>query len=138
MYQYRQMNIEDYEQLIELWQQIEGLGLSEADSKESIAYYLQRNPGMSFVCVDNEKIVGTILSGHDGRRGFIYHMAVAPGYRGRKIANTLVSQCLSRLKQERIMKCHLMVLADNEAGQQFWSKLGWMKRDTILLYSSNT
>jgi ribosomal protein S18 acetylase RimI-like enzyme len=138
MYPIREMTIDDYEMAIELWRKTEGMALSEADSRESIAYYLNRNEGMSFVCTDCEQIIGTILCGHDGRRGYIYHVAVNPNYRGQSIGRKLVDCSLGRLKLAGIAKCHLMVIEDNEIGNQFWSRSGWMKRDGILLYSSET
>ncbi|WP_145320191.1 GNAT family N-acetyltransferase [Paenibacillus xylanexedens] len=138
MYKIREMTINDYEMSIELWQRTEGMALSEADSKESINYYLNRNTGMSFVCVDKEQVIGTILCGHDGRRGYIYHVAVDPEYRGKSLGKKLVVSSLEKLRLEGIGKCHIMVIADNEIGNEFWTRTEWTKRDGILLYSSNT
>jgi ribosomal protein S18 acetylase RimI-like enzyme len=138
MLEIREMKIEDYEQAFELWNQTEGMVLSDADSKEAVAYYLNRNPGMSFVCVEDGKIVGTILCGHDGRRGFIYHVAVDPQYRSQSIGQKLVSSSLDKLSSEGITKCHLMVLEANEIGNRFWAKAGWQRRSGILLYSKST
>jgi ribosomal protein S18 acetylase RimI-like enzyme len=138
MPEYREMTIHDYNQSHELWKRTEGMALSEADSRDAIAYYLSRNEGMSFVCVDDLNIIGTILCGHDGRRGFIYHVAVDPQYRGKSIGKELVSRSLDKLKSEGITKCHLMVIEENEIGNHFWAKNGWQKRNGILLYSSHT
>ncbi|MCR8630498.1 GNAT family N-acetyltransferase [Paenibacillus radicis (ex Xue et al. 2023)] len=138
MYELREMNIQDYEMAIELWKRTEGMALSNADSRESIHNYLIRNAGMSFVCVDNQRVVGTILCGHDGRRGYIYHVAVDPEYRGNSIGKQLVARSLAKLRLEGIDKCHIMVIEDNEIGNHFWNRSGWMKRDGILLYSSHT
>jgi ribosomal protein S18 acetylase RimI-like enzyme len=138
MFELREMTIADYELAFELWNQTEGMVLSDADSKEAIAYYLNRNPEMSFVCEVAEKIIGTILCGHDGRRGFIYHVAVDPQYRGQSIGKKLICSSLDRLSSEGITKCHLMVLEDNEIGNQFWVKVGWQCRSGILLYSKST
>lgn len=85
MFEFKEMNINDYENSIELWKQTEGMGFLESDTIESLNFYLQRNPGMSFVCYDDEKLTGTILGGHDGRRGYIYHLAVDKNYRGKSI-----------------------------------------------------
>ncbi|XEC93087.1 GNAT family N-acetyltransferase [Paenibacillus tarimensis] len=137
MYNYREMVIDDYEPVIALWRRIEGLALSEADSRESIQYYLNRNSGLSFVCEHNDRIVGTVLCGHDGRRGYIYHAAVDPEHRGHRIGTGLVARSLKQLRKTGIMKCHIMVIADNELGRQFWGQSGWMKRDGILLYSAD-
>jgi ribosomal protein S18 acetylase RimI-like enzyme len=140
VYIIREMTLDDYEGSIALWRRTEGMGLSEADSSDSIAYYLNRNPDLSFVSVsvDDGKIIGTVLCGHDGRRGFMYHVAVDPHYRGKSIAKKLVGCSLNKLKIAGITKCHLMVLEDNEIGNRFWSQSGWQRRNNILLYSCNT
>ncbi|MNI06785.1 Acetyltransferase YpeA [compost metagenome] len=138
MHEIREMTIDDYELSIGLWRRTEGMALSEADSKESIHGYLNRNTGMSFVCADRGQILGTILCGHDGRRGYMYHVAVDPEYRGQAIGKKLVLSSLEKLRLEGISKCHLMVLADNEIGNEFWTRTGWIRRDGILLYSSDT
>jgi len=133
----REMSIQDYEQAVELWNRMDGLALSEADSKERIEAYLLRNEGLSFVAAAKERIVGTILCGHDGRRGFIYHVAVSPDYRGRKLGNRLVEKSLEQLKVQGIDKCHLFVLEDNALGGKFWSAVGWQKRNGFYIYSKN-
>lgn len=138
MYVIREMMISDYDNAIELWKETEGLFLSEADSRQSITYYLDRNSGMSFVCTHEDNIIGTILCGHDGRRGYIYHVAVSREFRGKSIGKKLIKKSLEKLRTEGIMKCHIMVLVDNEIGNRFWNYIGWTKRDGILLYSSNT
>lgn len=134
----REMKIEDYEQMIALWQSIDGLVLSEADSRESIEAYLHRNPGLSYVCEDHDRVVGTILCGHDGRRGFIYHLAVNPDYRNQKIGHQLVDISLSKLHEEGIDKCHIFVLEDNEIGNRFWAARGWEKRSGFYVYTRST
>ncbi|AJY76953.1 GNAT family N-acetyltransferase [Paenibacillus beijingensis] len=134
----REMTINDYEQMIELWNGIEGLALSDADSKENIDMYLNRNKGLSYVCEHDSKIVGTILCGHDGRRGFIYHLAVHPDYRKQKIGNKLVQISLEKLNREGIDKCHIFVIEDNRVGNGFWTSIGWEKRSGFFVYSKNT
>ncbi|GIO52100.1 GCN5 family acetyltransferase [Paenibacillus sp. SSG-1] len=134
----RELLIEDYEQCMELWGKTEGMALSDADSKESIHRYLVRNPGMSFVATEGDRVIGTILCGHDGRRGYIYHVAVDPACRGRAIGQKLAKAGLDKLREEGIAKCHIMVIEENEIGNYFWAKSGWSRRDGILLYSSNT
>ncbi|TDF96261.1 GNAT family N-acetyltransferase [Paenibacillus piri] len=134
----REMTIHDYDMCITLWKRTEGMALSAADSREAIRSYLNRNTGMSFVCVDGGQVTGTILCGHDGRRGYIYHVAVDPEHRGKSIGRRLVDCSLKRLQIAGIDKCHIMVIEDNEIGNRFWSLSGWMKRDGILLYSSET
>jgi len=140
MYTYKPMSIEHYDQALLLWARTPGLGISmEVDSEEGIAAYLKRNPGISHVCVDEEdQLVGTALCGHDGRRGYMYHVVVDTAHRGNQVATTLVRHCLDQLKKAGIFKCHLMVLDNNETGKRYWSEHGWHYRDNILLYSANT
>ncbi|MCL6603392.1 MAG: GNAT family N-acetyltransferase [Paenibacillus sp.] len=136
---YRDMIITDYSAAYRLWESTEGMGLSSADSEEEIIRYLHRNPGLSQICEgENGEIAGTALCGHDGRRGFLYHVAVSGLYRGQGIGRELVKRCLNKLREEGIAKCHLMVLGDNELGRDFWSGLGWQFRDGIALYSQDT
>jgi ribosomal protein S18 acetylase RimI-like enzyme len=131
------MAIEDYNQVYRLWKDTKGIGLSEADSRINIEKFLERNKGLSIVCTNNEKIIGTVLAGHDGRRGFIYHLAVTPEYRLKGIAQELVFKSLQKLREEGIEKCHLFVFKDNELGKRFWTKVGWMKREDIEIFSKN-
>ena len=74
---FSQFTIDLYEEVIFLWNQCDGIGLSDADSRGSIKAYLERNPGMSFVASENGNIVGAILCGHDGRRGYIHHLILS-------------------------------------------------------------
>lgn len=126
-----------YEQVYNLWQRCEGVGLSSADSPEHIAAYLERNPGMSFLAVDGVNVIGTILGGHDGRRGYIHHLAVAKDYRRLGIGRRLVGRCLSALKTEGIQKCHLFIFHRNEAGIAFWESIGWTFRQDIRVISAH-
>lgn len=130
--------IHDYEQMIQLWKEIDGLALSEADSKTNIERYLNRNKGLSYVFEVEGSIVGTVLCGHDGRRGFIYHVAVHPQFRNQRIAHQLVDMSMSKLREEGIDKCHIFVLDDNEIGSQFWNRAGWEKRKGFSVYSKDT
>ena len=92
---------------------------------------------MSYCCEEHDSIIGTILCGHDGRRGYIYHVTVALEYRGRGIGRLLVEKSLERLKVEGINKCHLFVFADNTIGNAFWTASGWTKREDIFVYSKS-
>ena len=134
---FREMTIEDYDQVYRLWQDTKGIGLSEADSRKQIEKFIERNKGLSFVCTDHQRIAGTVLAGHDGRRGFIYHLVVTPEYRMKGIAKKLVFKSLQKFREEGIEKCHLFVFRDNELGKWFWTKVGWMKREDIEIFSKD-
>lgn len=131
----REMIINDYEEVIDLWKKTEGVGLSESDSKQHIQNFLNRNKGLSNVYIKNDIVVGTVLCGHDGRRGYIHHLAVDEKYRGNKIGSDLISTCLEELKKDGILKCHLFVFNENELGKSFWKGTGWSLRDDLLIFS---
>ena len=136
---YRAMTETDYDAAYALWASTPGMGLSDADSHEAICSYLKRNAGLSQVCVDGEgRLAGTALCGHDGRRGFLYHVAVPADRQGSGIGRELAARCLAGLAAQGISKCHLMVLEDNEAGSGFWNGTGWEQREGLLLFSRNT
>jgi len=121
----REFVIGDYDSVVVLWCKEEGVEICEGDSREEIMGYLKRNPGLSRVAEANGEIVGAVLCGHDGRRGFIYHLAVAPQYRGRGIGKMLMDDCLRGLRQAGLKRAIILVAGDNPAGHQFWLRNGW-------------
>jgi ribosomal protein S18 acetylase RimI-like enzyme len=125
----------DYEHVLALWQATDGLTLRAADSPEGFARYLERNPDLSFIARDGSVLVGTVLGGHDGRRGYLQHLAVAPSHRGRGVGRALVDRALAALAERGIRKSHVMVNLENRAGQAFWAHLGWTPRDDLVLLS---
>lgn len=134
---YREATIKDYDQMYQLWENTEGMGLSDSDTKEYIEKFLNKNQGLNYVCEEEEKIIGTILCGEDGRRGYLYHLAVDKEYRRSGIGKQLVEIVLRNLKKRGIIKCHLFVYYENELGKTFWEKTGWYKRDELLIYSKD-
>ena len=129
--EYRLMNIEDYEQAYDLWI-LCGNGLNNKDdSREGIDRYLKRNPTTSFVAVCEEKVVGVILCGHDGRRGIIQHACVSPEYRRFGIGSKLVDLALEALKDEGINKVLLVAFKKNEGGNKFWESQGFTLREDL-------
>lgn len=134
----RVFKADDHAQARSLWQSVEGVGVSEADSFENICRFLERNPGLSFVVTDGETLVATILCGHDGRRGLIHHLAVAPDYRRRGLARVLVQRALAGLHDDGIKKCHLLVFRENDSGRAFWARIGAEERTAIAIFSLAT
>ena len=122
------MVIEDYDAVAALWRATEGVRLNESDTRERIAAYLDRNAGLSRVAKIAGQVVGAVLCGHDGRRGMLNHLAVARDCRGQGIGRRLVESCLEQLRATAVLKCTLFVFKDNQAGQRFWSELGWFER----------
>jgi N-acetylglutamate synthase len=133
--QLRALDISDYEEVFALWQGTPGIGLNEADEKGEIARYLARNPGMSFVAVEGTRIIGAVLCGHDGRRGFIHHMVVRPECRKSGCGRALEQAALNALAREGIEKCHLFVKKENALGKSFWERLGWQERADLYTFS---
>lgn len=130
------MTIDLYESLFDLWKSTPGMGLrSLDDSKEGISRFLRRNPTTNFVAYQDDKIVGAILSGHDGRRGYIYHTVVLPECRGQGIASDLVSAAVDALRSEGITRVCLNVMETNEQGKRFWVSKGWEKKAFLEFYS---
>lgn len=133
--QYRPMHRDDHADLVVLWRACDGLSLRDADSPAGIAKYLARNPGLSFVAERGGRIVGTIMAGHDGRRGYILHLAVAAAERRRGVASRLVELCLAELAAEGIAKSHVHIIGSNAAARGFWLARGFHHRPEIELYS---
>lgn len=132
MIKIRNMNARDCEAAVALWKRTAGMGLNSADdSPQGIARYLARNPRTSFVAKEDGAVIGTILCGHDGRRGYIYHAAVLPEFRGRGTGRALVEAALSALEAEGIRKAALVVFSENDMGNAFWEHLGFSVRTDL-------
>lgn len=131
------MVIGDYDEVYALWLITSRQALSSADGRTEIGRYLERNPGCSQVALADGEIVGTVLCGHDGRRGYIHHMAVLPEYRQRGIANAMATEALQVLSRQGITKTHIFVFAENHLAQSVWTAMGWVRRDDLLVYSYN-
>ena len=125
----------DYDDAVALWESTPGMGLnfSDADSRAGIRSYLRRNPRMSFVARDGNAMIGSVLCGHDGRRGYLHYLAVIPAYRRKGIGNALVEHCLKALDSRGIKRCNIFVFGDNASGLRFWKAVGWKKYDGLSL-----
>ena len=151
----RIMTIDDYDAVYALWDSLPGIGLHEyEDSLEGMAYYLRRNPESCFVAEEegaacgaphnhpgaarhpstegNCRIIGAVLCGNDGRRGYINHLAVAQEYQGRGLGRALVSKCLEVMRKEGIPMCSLVTFRSNEAGNAFWDAIGSTRHESLL------
>jgi len=126
------MAIADYDAVLALWRRSEGVGLGGSDTRLRIAAYLGRNPGLSYVARSRAgRIVGAVLCGHDGRRGYLNHLAVDRRYRRRGIGRQLVAACLAGLQAAGIRKCNLVLFRTNTAGRAFWERGGWIQRTDL-------
>lgn len=132
--QIAEMTAEVLDEVLALWQATEGVGLSEGDTKDEVTAYLDRNPALSLVAGCGGRIVGAVLCGHDGRRGCLYHLAVAIPYRRQGIGRALVDACLERLTSVGIRKCNIFLYANNEVGDRFWKRHGWNERSDLKIF----
>ncbi len=132
---YRYMTIDDYEKVYSLWTSIEGFVLrSIDDSLDGIEKFLMRNPNMSIVALDGEKVIGSLLCGHDGRRGGFYHVCVDASYRNHGVASNMADKALDALKREKINKISLIAFKKNELGNRFWKDRGFEYRQDLNYY----
>ncbi|MEI6211188.1 MAG: GNAT family N-acetyltransferase [bacterium] len=138
-YRIAKMTIRDYEAVITLWRGLPGIGLDDdSDAKAGIARYLKRNPGLSFVARCDRTVVGAVLSGHDGRRGYLHHLAVAVPHRKQGLGQLLVNRCLRALAARRISKCNIFLFRSNAAGRAFWEHAGWNTRGDLHILQKAT
>lgn len=136
--QIRKMTIIDYEGVYKLWTNTPGMGMrSVDDSKEGVAKYLNRNPETCFVAESENEIIGVILSGHDGRRGFIHHTAVSEAVRKQGIGTALLNAAIEALKKQGINKVALVAFCTNKLGNSFWESQGFIER-TDLVYRNKS
>ena len=134
----RVMSIADYEQVYDLWFHTPGMCLNPLDEGiDGVKKYLERNPTTSFVAECDEKVVGVVMAGHDGRRGYIYHTAVLPSYRNQGIAKRLVECAMSALEKEGINRVALVAFKGNEIGNGFWESIDFVEREDLVYRNKN-
>ena len=135
MYTLRPMIASDIPDALALWDGMPGICLFPSDSVAGIARYLERNPNLSVVAHCDGKLVGACMAGHDGRRGYLHHVAVIPGCRLRGIGRAMVDSCLKAFENQGLGRCHILVEDKNAAGIEFWKHLGWGTRPHLHLLS---
>ena len=130
----RDMTPADYTRSLQLWQLSEGVRSSE--TREEVVSYLERNPGLSVVAEDNGLLIAAVMGGHDGRRGYFYHLAVAESHRRQGIARAMLARSLDRMESAGIRRASVFVISTNQAGRDFWDRLSWYERHdlTVLAY----
>lgn len=128
----RKMTIADYDGVYALWMSCRNMGFNDVDdSREGIERFLRRNPETVFIAVEDGEVEGVILGGHDGRRGFIHHMAVREKCRRTGLGTKLLDTCLEAMKREQISKVALLVFKYNDAGNAFWEAQGFTVREDL-------
>jgi N-acetylglutamate synthase len=134
----RSLRIADYDEVHALWKRTEGVGLNESDKREAVGRFLKRNAGLSQVAASGDRVIAAVLCGHDGRRGYLHHLAVARKWRRQGIGRALVARCLEKLRTRGIPKCNLFLFASNLSGRVFWRQLGWSVRSDLRLVQRGT
>ena len=134
----REMTIEYYDETVALWHAVPGVDVTSADARDGVAAFLERNPGLSSVALDGGAVIGTVLCGHDGRRGYISHLAVANTHRRMGIGSALVRRCIELLGESGIQKCHVFVFRENGLALSFWHGTEWTQRVELELLSMFT
>lgn len=131
------MTRSDYDQVLAVWLAAEGL--SHLESRAEFERFIDRNPGLSVVCRDLEadQIIGAVWCGHDGRRGYLYHVAVAEGFRRQGIGTGMVEQCLRNLEALGIKRCTLFIFVTNSDAEKFWNAIGWQGRFDLKLMAKD-
>lgn len=129
----REFILADYENACALWNEVDGVEICEGDTRDEIRGYLARNPRLSRIAEEEGTLAGAVLCGHDGRRGFIYHLAVAPAFRGRGVGNLLIDDCARGLRGAGIQRALILVAADNSLGREFWLRNGWEQLSAIAM-----
>ena len=129
----RLMSIDDYDKVYSLWVSTPNMGLNNIDdTRDGIARYLDRNPNTCFVAEGEGGVIGVILSGHDGRRGFIYHTAVAGSEQRHGVGSALVDAAMSALEREGIAKVALVAMTKNDSGNAFWEEQEFITRPDLV------
>ena len=126
---------DDYEAVMQFWKTIEkGMHIGPSDAPDEIQKKIQRDPDLFLIAESNNEIVGTVIGGFDGRRGMIYHLAVAASLRGQGIGSRLMSEVETRLRAKGCIKSYLVVLRDNVEAMKFYERIGWEAMDRDVLY----
>ena len=124
-YKIIEMKLNRFDELIKFWKSIEGLYISDDDNYENLKIYLKRNPKLNFIVLHENRIIAAIKCSHDGRRGYIHHLAVKKRFRGKGIAKELIDKCLNNLRDKSIKKIRIFVLDNNEEAITFWKHIGF-------------
>lgn len=131
----REIRSEDYEALIRFWESIDEIELDDSEGKQDFEFFLRRNKGMSFLALDKEEVIGACLASHNGRRGFLDHLATAPSHRRKGLGKMLVEKCLKVLQAEGIKRNYVFLFKKNAEGRAFFEHIGWSQCDEYVMMS---
>jgi N-acetylglutamate synthase len=125
----------DFDKALRFWSETRGIGVSAVDTRNLLSTFLKRNPGLSFKVVDNDEVVATILCAHDGKRGYLHHIAISERYAGHGLARLLTDRSLEELRRLGIAKCHLFIDSTNSEMQQYWKSNDWNEQREISIFT---
>ena len=124
-YRITEMQLDRFNELIDFWKSCEGIYLSDDDEYENLKIYLKRNQKLNFIVLHENRIIATIKCSHDGRRGYIHHLAVQKEFRKEDIAIELINKCLEQLQKIGIRKYRVFVQDSNKEAINFWKHIGF-------------
>jgi ribosomal protein S18 acetylase RimI-like enzyme len=125
----------DYEEVYKLWETTErGVRVGRSDSLDEIEKKIARDPDLFLVAESDGKIIGSVIGGFDGRRGLVYHFAVAASFRGMGVGTRLMDELESRLRSKGCLKCYLLVTLDNSEAESYYQRRGWKRMDDLQIY----
>jgi N-acetylglutamate synthase len=130
----RPMEPGDYEALSDIWRSFAGTTMTRADLEEGFRLFLARNGAHCFTCENDGRIAGSVMAGHDTRRGYVYHLAVSSGSQSSGLGRALMAAAEKSLADAGIEKIHLFIYTDNPA-RSFYERLGWEYRTDIAVMS---
>jgi ribosomal protein S18 acetylase RimI-like enzyme len=129
---------DDYQPVYDLWLSIErGVHIGRSDSAIEIEKKISRDPDLFLVAECQNKIIGSVIGGYDGRRGLIYHLAVNAKYRGQGIGSLLMNEVEARLRAKGCLKCYLLVIEDNHEAEVYYQNRGWEHMKDIHLFGKD-
>jgi len=125
----------DYDSVYRLWGTIQkGIHVGRSDTLAEIGKKITRDPDLFLIAESDGAIIASVIGGFDGRRGLIYHLAVAASFRGLGIGSRLMDEVEARLRAKGCLKCYLLVTADNPEAEGYYQHRGWQPMDTIHLF----
>lgn len=130
----RPMQSNDHGELVRLWSSFPGNAVTGADSREEFEAFLTRNGSFCFTACGNDEVVGSVMAGSDGRRGYIYHLAVRMDHQRKGIGSALMRKVEDALFMAGLEKIHLFIFSDNPA-VSFYERSGWHVRNDITVMS---
>ena len=132
-YVIEEMFLSHFEQTMQLWRISDGVRLKSVDSRKTIERFLERNSGLSYVAIDDTKVIGAVLCSHDGRIGYLTHLAVHPEYRRQGIGRSLVCRCFYALMSISISQCALMMMEEDQNAINFLKKIAIAGRIEMMM-----